>query len=277
MMNISVSVIVPVYNAEKYIKVCVDSILAQTLKNVEVILVDDCSSDNSLKLCEDLYSSNERVKIITQPKNMGAGAARNAGIKKAVGEYIAFVDSDDEVQPDMFETLYGTAKKFNADVVHSTQTLLVIPPFPEEGKPYEVPIEMKNQDYFPVVMDTNPAKEITLLDDNLEKRLVEWFEHKYHWSVWSKIYRREFLIENGIEFSDMKLAEDMVFCFACLFMSKNYVVNPGAFYIYRLSTDSMMRSAASEKKHSQICTFTNSCRKQHEKIYRQNPVYKIKS
>ena len=111
-----VSVIVPVYNAEKYLKRCVDSLLGQTFTDFEVILVDDGSTDGSGKMCDDYARSNPQVCVFHQ-SNQGVSAARQAGLDAARGEYITFADPDDWVEPLMLESLYHAAKKNNADVV----------------------------------------------------------------------------------------------------------------------------------------------------------------
>lgn len=113
--NISVSVVVPVYNASAYLEKCINGILSQTLNNFELILVDDGSSDGSADIC-DSFSKDERVTIIHQ-RNSGPAAARNAGIKAARGEYIGFVDADDTVSPEMFKTLYEAAVSNDSDMV----------------------------------------------------------------------------------------------------------------------------------------------------------------
>lgn len=107
-----ISVIIPVYNAEKYLQPCVDSVLMQTYKDFELILVDDGSKDGSGAMCEKIASQDSRVHVVHQ-KNAGAGAARNAGIKTAKGEYIVFVDSDDMIEPEYMELL----SKQNEDLV----------------------------------------------------------------------------------------------------------------------------------------------------------------
>ena len=107
MNNIKVSVIVPVYNCEKYLKKCLDSLVNQTLKDIEIICVNDGSTDNSGRILEEYTDS--RIKIITK-ENGGLSSARNAGIAVAKGEYLGFVDSDDWVDLDFYEKLYNTAK-----------------------------------------------------------------------------------------------------------------------------------------------------------------------
>ena len=119
-----ISVIIPVYNTSAYLQECVDSVLAQTYQDFEIILVDDCSTDNSLALARLLYGHNNKVQIIHREKNGTAGAARNEGLKRAKGKYIAFIDSDDLFLPQALEYLYRRAEEYHADVVHSAGCLL---------------------------------------------------------------------------------------------------------------------------------------------------------
>ena len=237
-MNVDVSVVMPLYNAKKYFKLTVDSILAQTLKNIEVVIVDDCSTDGSLELCRELYGSNDRVRILKQAKNMGPGAARNTGIRSASGDYVLFVDSDDELMPDMLGKMFETAKQFNADVVQNTQYIFPLPD--EEGK---IPLQLLDESitYFPLGNEHNTYPQVTLLPDDLPSRLDIWSNRKIGLGIFNKMYRRAFLLDKGVFFSDMKLGEDMVFCFECLCKAKNYVMLPGGGYIYRLIENSLSR------------------------------------
>lgn len=109
MEKIKISVIVPVFNAEKYLKMCLNSLVSQTLKNIEIICIDDGSTDNSLAILDKFKSKDNRIKIIKQ-KNYGVSMARNNGISEAQGEYIGFVDADDWVDKDFFEKLYNAAQ-----------------------------------------------------------------------------------------------------------------------------------------------------------------------
>lgn len=235
-MSTDVSVIIPLYNARDFLKMTIDSVLNQTLKGVEVVVVDDCSTDGSLELCRELYGNNERVKIIKQPKNGGPGAARNTGIRSASGEYVAFVDSDDEILPDAMQNMFEAVKKFDADIVHNTRFCYALPD--EEGN---MPLQMIDDNVLTFTWDTdiNAYTEVTLLSDDFDSRLEDWKNRRINWSVCTKLIRREFLLSNEILFSDMKLAEDMVFCFECLFRTNKYVIVPGGGYIYRMVTSSL--------------------------------------
>lgn len=111
-----VSIIVPCYNAGLYLATCLDSLVNQTLKDIEIICVNDYSTDNSLDILQEYATRDSRIKIINNPHNMGEGATRNAGLAKATGEYIGFVDSDDTVDLDFYEKLYNVAKPKNLDI-----------------------------------------------------------------------------------------------------------------------------------------------------------------
>ena len=237
-MKADVSVVMPLYNAKDYVKLAVDSILNQTLAGIELLIVDDCSTDGSLELCRELYGHDKRVRIIQQPKNMGPGAARNTGIRSATGDYVTFVDSDDEIMPDAMQNMFEAARKFNADVVHITKFSYALPD--EDGK---MPLQLIDDSLlmFRNDIDRNAYTEVTLLSDDLNSRLEDWRNSRLNWHVCAKMIRREFLVDNGIFFSDMKLGEDMVFCFECIFKCKNYVVVPGGGYVYRMVTSSLSR------------------------------------
>ncbi|MDE6627468.1 MAG: glycosyltransferase family 2 protein, partial [Lachnospiraceae bacterium] len=111
-----VSVIVPVYNVEKYLRYCLDSICNQTYKNLEIILVNDASTDNSGKLCEEYARKELRIVCIHHKSNKGPSVARNHGVQKASGKYVAFVDGDDEIEYNMIEILHEAMKKYNVSV-----------------------------------------------------------------------------------------------------------------------------------------------------------------
>lgn len=140
-----ISIIVPVYKSEKYIERCVYSILKQTYKNIEVILVDDGSPDKSGKICDMLALKDKRIQVIHQ-KNAGAGAARNAGLKVAKGEYIGFVDSDDWIEPQMYEIMYREMEKYSADVGMCNITSRIKYCVGESYDENKFPFELKNQE-----------------------------------------------------------------------------------------------------------------------------------
>lgn len=109
-MNPKVSIILPIYGVEKYLSRCMDSVLNQTLRDIEIIMVDDESPDSCPKMCDDFAAQDSRIKVVHK-KNGGLGYARNSGLDVATGEYVAFLDSDDFVELDAYEHLYNAAKK----------------------------------------------------------------------------------------------------------------------------------------------------------------------
>ena len=116
MKNIMISAIVPAYNVEKYLERCVNSILIQTYENFEIILVDDGSKDQSVEICDKFAQEDNRIKVIHK-ENGGLSSARNAGMKIAEGKYIVFIDSDDDIEPNMFELMLQAAEENKADFV----------------------------------------------------------------------------------------------------------------------------------------------------------------
>lgn len=115
MNNPKISIIVPVYNVEKYLSKCLNSLINQTLAELEILCVNDGSTDNSAKILADFAKMDSRIKVFFQ-ENSGQSAARNLAIERATGEYLGFVDSDDWVDLDYFEKLYNTAKKYDCDI-----------------------------------------------------------------------------------------------------------------------------------------------------------------
>lgn len=153
-----VSVVVPVYNCYRYLKKCVDSLKNQTLKDLEIILVDDGSSDGSEKLCDQLAESDSRIYVIHQI-NKGVSAARNAGIIAAHGEYIGFCDADDFCEPDKFEIQYSNAKKYDADVS-------VVGLYTYFSEHHKIAVHGTNKFYYWKKGDTDP------IQFGLEKRIL---------------------------------------------------------------------------------------------------------
>ena len=116
-MNPKVSVIIPVYNVEQYLKQCLDSVVNQTFKDIEIIIVNDCSPDNSLQIINEYQQKDSRIVLVDLKENVGLGFSRNEGMKVAKGKYITFVDSDDWVTKDYVEILYNTIEKYQYDVI----------------------------------------------------------------------------------------------------------------------------------------------------------------
>lgn len=201
-----VSVIIPVYKAEEFIRKCVGSVMAQTLKDIEIICVDDGSPDNSLEILKELAAQDSRVKVISQP-NGGAGAARNNGLRHATGEYLSFLDADDFFEPNMLEEAYTCAEThradfvvFNSDQYHMDKDAFV-----------EVPWVLRTKD-IPPYMPFGYRQ----LTDNVFKTFVGW--------AWDKLYRRSFVLEQNLWFQEQRTTNDMLFVFSALVVAKRIAV-----------------------------------------------------
>ena len=249
MMDKKVSVIIPVYNAKEYAVCAIRSVLAQTLQDIEIIAVDDASTDGSYALLLETFSSNEKVRLFRQPENKGVGAARNRGLTEASGEYIAFLDSDDAMRPDMLEKMYETAKQYDAQVLHTTGCLLpAVSPLPADLA------ALPEESYKPLILERcEQGTAVYHAPKEQSARIDEWCTHKYHWAIWNKLYQRSFLEEHQIRFDDLSMAEDMLFCFKCIYFADCYTVLPGQWYIYRTEGSTLSRK---EYTPERICQLT---------------------
>ena len=223
-----VSVIVSMYNAEIFIADCLTSLLNQTLTNIEIIVVDDCSTDNSVGIVKNFLSQfDERLTLTKLPKNSGyPGTPRNSAINSARGKYITFVDSDDFIDNDALEKLFDFAEKFNADVVHSEKCFT--------HKNGEVQVESTQENF---------VDEPTLETDDIGKRVEDFADKKFMWNVWGKLFKREFILKSNIKFPAMTTYEDLIFVFECVVAAKNYLRVPQNFYHYRIRNDSLSRKS----------------------------------
>ena len=219
-----ISVIIPMYNAEKYIDECLQSLLKQTFQNFEVIVVDDCSTDNSVRIVENLQKNFEgRLKIISTEKNSGwASVPRNLGLSVAKGKYVTFMDNDDFMEPDALNELYETAEKFNADVVHPEKCILQ---FENNGSVRTEIGSLQRGDF---------VTKATLETFNLDERMKKFTNKQTHWWIWNKFYRRDFLVRNDIKFPESTSFEDFIFSLCCIVLAKNYVRVPNLFYHWRV-------------------------------------------
>ena len=182
-MNPLISVIVPIYNVEKYLARCVDSIVNQTYKNLEIILVDDGSPDRCPQMCDDYAKKDSRIKVVHK-KNGGLSDARNAGMAVATGEYISFIDSDDYVSDDFFECLLDIMNKENSDIAECS-----VVKFYEDNRFDEFSDDLSVKTY-----DTQDAMSALIA------------ENQFHQHVWNKLYKTELV--KDIPYAVGKLNED---------------------------------------------------------------------
>lgn len=212
MQTVKVSIIVPIFNVEKYLTKCLNSLVNQTLTDIEIICVNDGSTDNSEKILQAFAKKDSRIKVITRQNN-GVSAARNIAIETATGEYLGFVDSDDWVDLDYFEKLYNTAKENDCDIACAG--------FKRCGK-----FKSSIRKFY------NDVKVYTDIND---KVIIDKLpEHNY---VWNKIYKRD---KWNIKFPEGKIFEDMATTIKILFYSDKMVTAPNTYYNYRKTPNSIV-------------------------------------
>ncbi|MBE7712495.1 MAG: glycosyltransferase [Cyanobacteria bacterium SIG26] len=223
MSNISVSVIVPVYNVEKYLERCLDKLINQTLKSIEIICINDGSKDNSREILAKYAQKDNRIIIIDQ-ENAGLSAARNAGMEIAKGEYIGFVDSDDWVDLDFYEKLYNAAKENDCDIA--------VADFIRQH-----PKKQKKRLHF------------------TEEKIYETTEDKYlicktfrEGCVWNKIYRTQMLKDINLKFVVGMYYEDRDFTARSLHFSKKLVTVPDTYYNYFVNPKSIVKLGGNKKQ-----------------------------
>ena len=214
MSKYKVSIIVPVYGVEKYIDKCLDSLVKQSLKEIEIIVVNDGTKDNSQKII-DKYVKKYPDKIKSYIKeNGGQGSARNYGLKKAMGEYIGYVDSDDFVEKDMYKKLYNKANENDYDIVVCGN--------------YNV-----SEDY--------KTKNIDTFTNDYNTDLENVFFGKM--AVWNKIYKRDILIKNKLEFKEKVWYEDLAFTLKTVMNSNTFAFIDEPLYDYLIREGSIMNNS----------------------------------
>lgn len=235
-MEVIFSVIVPIYNVEKYIRKCVDSILAQTFEKFEVILVDDGSPDACPSICDEYALLDRRVKVIHK-ENGGLVAARNTGIFAAKGKYVCYVDGDDWIKEDLLQVVWEKA-------LYEKQPDIVVFGAVKQFRDYQT--EIKSNCEIGFYDKEKLAKEIYpyIMYDNRQPFCRSVVFH----SAWNKIYRRELLEKHYCEETRIRMGEDSAFTFECLYAADSIFVCDEVLYIYnQLNCDSMVHSYDSKR------------------------------
>lgn len=236
-MEVKVSVIVPVYQAAAYLDRCVTSLLEQTLPDLEIILVDDGSTDGSAALCDVFARRDSRIQVVHQ-ENGGACRARNTGIQLAAGAYVGFVDADDYVQPEMYQQLYMAAMAYHADLVLSGMRHVDGIMFDHAGQE-----EIKYQFSAPVEFEGRVAMEALLLG-TVGALPDEAEDSRYGYSACKNLYRRALLGAGGVQFPQGRVAvlEDLLFLIDLIPRCDRAVGIPGAYYCYCRNGNSISKS-----------------------------------
>ncbi len=227
--RISVSIIVPVYNVEKYLRTCIDSILAQTFRDFEVILVDDGSKDSSLQICREYAQNDKRIKVIHQ-ENGRQTKARKTGLRQARGKYVYFVDSDDWLEPNLLDVAYKAAKKDNSDIVIFDSYF--------NYTNYQIPI---SQSIPAGVYDRQG-----LIKHVYPKMIYSgrFFYFGVYAAMWTKLMRRSIVVPNMMNVDErIRIGEDGVTSYAAMLDAQRVTVLKGQhLYHYRDNNVSITRS-----------------------------------
>ena len=234
-----VSVIIPVYNAEKYLPVCLESLAIQTMQDFEVILVDDCSTDSSIAIAENfLERFGGRLKIFSTPQNTGSGSIpRNIGLEHASGDYVYFVDNDDFLIDNALETLYGLAQEYHADVVYMEKVF----DCDEEPVPKKLTIEVWEH-------TKSFVEEPTLDVVDIAGRVQLFLNASFCWAPWEKFLRRDLLVNNDITFPRMTVFEDVIWTFKLLCAAERWLRIPMPLYVWRNNKKSVFRRTRSPEQ-----------------------------
>ena len=254
-----VSIIVPVYNAEKYLERCINSLKHQTLKDIEIILADDSSTDSSLEICEKARTEDSRIKVIHKA-NEGAGMARNAALEIATGEYIGFLDSDDFVERDMFETLYNKAIQYNSDLIMSGVLFIDGNMFSKDG-------ECVRKIYFDKDTHFETKEDLKKLRMGIVGALPEDADDsKYGMSIWKNLFRHDIIKKNNIVFESERemLSEDALFMIDYISCIKKATGIREAFYNYCRNEDSISKSYKKDRFEKSL-VFVNEVEKRFRK------------
>lgn len=215
-MQTKISVIIPIYNVEKHLEKCLDSIVQQTLKDIEIILINDCGTDNSYETAKKYANIDKRIKLINNECNKGQGFSRNLGIKMATGEYIGFVDADDWLELNAYEILYNAALQTDSDIIRCN--------FKFVEKNGIIPYELGN-------IYKQPLKNYSALDapiDFLAKQII---------TIWNGLYKKDFLINNNFYFEETGKLEDKLFCWQTRLATTKMSYIPDFLYYYNKSNE----------------------------------------
>ncbi len=225
-----ISVIVPVYNVEKYLAQCVESILAQTLKDIEILLINDASTDHSLELART-YEKDPRVKVMDKPHG-GLGDTRNYGVARATGKYLVFIDSDDWIDEGMLQNLYACAEQYSSDMIlfnYVRENLL-------DGEQRVCKLPVNFPEYGEEIQETLLAQLIGPDPGNTAWRQVEMLG-----CAWRRMYQREWFVANQLSYYNEQevMLEDLPTAIMAHCLAERILVVGGAYYHYRYNPESL--------------------------------------
>ena len=221
-----ISIIIPVYNVAEYLPKCLDSILTQTLSDIEIICINDGSTDNSSDILQNYSSKDKRIKIVNQ-SNQGISAARNAGLKIVQSEYVMFVDSDDYIAPDMAEKLYRTMETDKPDVVICSAECVNL--LPKDASPDVIEWQSWLQPWFDEYVKPTGIYDVP-----------KTIKHEFISVVWNKLYKTDIIKNYKIEFPLGLIEEDEYWLWAYMIHCKKYAFINERLYFYVKRSGSIM-------------------------------------
>ena len=239
-----VSVIIPVYNVEQYLEQCLDSVIKQTLKDIEIICVDDGSTDKSLEILNKYQEKDDRVTVLTQ-KNLRAGVARNTGLKVARGKYLSFLDSDDFFDPHMLEDMYNKAEKDKSDIV--------ICEFREYNTITKTSVQkarIKKR-----FVDKSPFSPVSVKNELFDFGGL---------NAWTKLFRRQLFVDNDLHFETCLCCNDMTCVCTAMAAAKRISIIPKPYVYYRTHQSNNLTA----KRNQSVDSFMFAAQKLQENLVR---------
>ena len=222
-----VSIVLTVYNVEPYIRQCLDSIINQTFKDIEIILVNDCSTDNSVQIVKEYQQKDSRIILLNMPTNQGISKARNEGMRIATGKYMVFADPDDWVRKDYIEFLFNNIEKNDYDV------------FSAGFISYNNKTSKYTQNKYSLLTTKCKNNKFLILFPSIIC------------CTWSKIYRRDFLLKNNLSFS-LKKRDDCFFFYELILANPKIIFNNEPIYFYRIEREDSLTYSSYHKIHNII-------------------------
>ncbi len=224
-----ISIIIPVYNVAPYVEQCIKSVLSQDYEDIEIIIVDDCSTDNSMELVREMLKETSRtVYILTHQYNRGLSAARNTGIMRATGEYIYFIDSDDYIESDCISSLVKTAQ------IYPKAEMII-------GSSKAVPAGINFVDF----ADRADLKEY--YDDRNQIKKMMLVDHQFPYVAWNRLINRDWLLKHGLFFKEGIIFEDLHWTFFAAKYITGIAFYKRNIYYYRYNPDGIMASTNMQK------------------------------
>ena len=241
----AISIVIPMFNVENYIRECLDSILAQTFTDYEVIAVDDYSTDRTCEIVERYIPKFKgKLQLIrSQVNSGGAGIPRNKGISYSLGKWLFLMDADDVITPTAIAELYEIAEKYDVDMLHCEKMLSTI------DDTDEIPV---NQARLTITSgelgNRNFVTEPTFMSEDLADRIDDYTKLRFWNAPWAQFYRRDFVAKNNLKFPKIGIADDVVFNFYAICLAKDIVRIPNTYYVWRKNPNSNVRAVLSIEK-----------------------------